>query len=232
MTTTRSYGDACGVAIGLDVVGERWALLVVRELLLGPRRFTDLRAGLPGASPNVLSQRLRELEAAGVLQRRKLAPPAGSWVYELTPWGAALEPVVIGLGSWALRAPAAPPGGSLSVVSAVLTLRTFFVPERADFRAGYELRFGEDRYAVRVDRGTLATAHGPVTDPVAALDTDARTFVNLLGDSGRLPAEIAAGTVELTGDSDAVTRLLAAVSIPAGQPGSGVPNRPGIPLPA
>ena len=94
MATTRSYGDACRFASALDVVGERWALLIVRELLLGPKRFTDIRTGLPGASPNILSERLRELEAAGVIRRRKLAPPAGSWVYELTEWGAELEPVM------------------------------------------------------------------------------------------------------------------------------------------
>src|SRR3977135_907512 len=100
MTTTRTYGDQRGVARALDVVGERWALLVVRELLLGPKRFTDLRTGLPHLSADVLSQRLRELERAGVVRRRKLPPPAGSRVYELTEWGRDLEPVVLDLGRW------------------------------------------------------------------------------------------------------------------------------------
>ena len=86
-TTTRTYGEACGIPRALDVVGERWALMIVRELVLGPKRFTDLRTGLPHASPNVLSQRLRELEQAGVVRRRKLPPPAASQVYELTDWG-------------------------------------------------------------------------------------------------------------------------------------------------
>src|ERR687888_870608 len=102
MATLRSYGDGCGIAHALDLVGERWALLVVRELLLGPKRFTDLRAGLPNASPNVLSQRLRELEEATIGRRRRLPPPAGSQVYELTEWGRELEPLVISLGAWAL----------------------------------------------------------------------------------------------------------------------------------
>ncbi|MBV9335437.1 MAG: helix-turn-helix transcriptional regulator, partial [Solirubrobacterales bacterium] len=102
----RTYGDACGIARALDVVGERWALLVVRELLLGPKRFTDLRAGLPHLSPDVLAQRLRELEQGGVVRRAKLPPPAGSRVYELTEWGRELEPVVLGLGLWgSSRAP-------------------------------------------------------------------------------------------------------------------------------
>src|SRR5512132_3684381 len=96
----RTYGDRCGVARALDVVGERWALLVVRELLLGPKRFTDLHRGLGGVSQNVLSQRLRELERAGVLGRRRLGPPVGATVYELTEAGAALEPVLVELGRW------------------------------------------------------------------------------------------------------------------------------------
>ena len=100
MAKKRTYGDRCGIARALDVVGERWALLVVRELLLGPKRFTDLRAGLPGLSPDVLSQRLRELEQAGLVRRRKLAPPAGSRVYELTERGLALEPILLELGRW------------------------------------------------------------------------------------------------------------------------------------
>src|SRR5207248_7286064 len=103
MATTRTYGDGCAIARALDLVGERWALLVVRELLLGPKRFTDLRSGLPNASPNVLSERLRELEEAGVLRRRKLPPPAAAWVYELTAWGRDLEPVVTALGRWGSR---------------------------------------------------------------------------------------------------------------------------------
>ena len=102
----RTYGDGCGIAHGLDLLGERWALLVVRELLLGPKRFTDLREGLPNVSPNVLSQRLKELEHAGVLQRRVLPPPAASTVYELTDWGRELDAVVVQLGRWGARSPA------------------------------------------------------------------------------------------------------------------------------
>src|ERR671932_1050136 len=106
MATMRSYQDGCAVAHALDFVGERWALLVVRELLLGPKRFTDLRTGLPGVSPNVLAQRLRELEQAGVVRRRRLPPPAASQVYELTEWGVDLEPVLTALGRWGSRSPA------------------------------------------------------------------------------------------------------------------------------
>ncbi|MEJ7715630.1 MAG: helix-turn-helix domain-containing protein [Thermoleophilaceae bacterium] len=104
-TAQDTYGDACGIPRALDRVGERWALMIVRELMLGPKRFTDLRTGLPHASPNVLSQRLRELEEAGVVRRRTLPPPAGSKVYELTEWGRELEPVLEALGRWGARAP-------------------------------------------------------------------------------------------------------------------------------
>src|ERR671925_2448857 len=106
--TLRRYGDACGIATALDIVGERWALLLVRELLLGPKRFADLQAGLPGAGPNVLTQRLQELEAAGVIRRRTLPPPAGSRVYELTDWGRELEETVMSLGRWLARSPTPP----------------------------------------------------------------------------------------------------------------------------
>src|SRR5213594_4101922 len=105
MRTKRSYSDGCAMAHSLDLIGERWALLVVRELLLGPKRFTDLRDALPGISPNVLTQRLEELERTSILKRRKLPPPAAAWVYELTEWGLELESVVMALGRWAARSP-------------------------------------------------------------------------------------------------------------------------------
>src|ERR671930_235062 len=105
MSARRTYGDRCGIARALDLVGERWALLVVRELLLGPKRFTDLRSGLPHVSPDVLSQRLRELEESGLVRRGKLPPPAGSRIYELTERGRQLEPVILELGRFGSVAP-------------------------------------------------------------------------------------------------------------------------------
>src|SRR5919106_6337398 len=126
MPTRRTYGDRCGIARALDQVGERWALLVVRELLLGPKRFTDLRAGLPHVSPDVLAQRLRELERDGVVRRRKLAPPAASRVYELTDRGRELEPVLLALGEWGSAAPVPPGSPRLGVDSTIIALRTLF----------------------------------------------------------------------------------------------------------
>ena len=128
MAAMRTYGDACGIARALDLVGERWALMIVRELLLGPKRFTDLRTGLPHASPNVLAQRLRELESAGVIEKRRLPPPAASQVYDLTDWGRGLEPIVMAFGAWGAHAPDPPEGVGMSLDSHILSLRTLFDP--------------------------------------------------------------------------------------------------------
>ena len=128
----RSYGDACGISRALDVVGERWALMVVRELLLGPKRFTDIRGGLPKLSADVLAQRLRGLEEAGIVRHRKLPPPASAQVYELTPRGRALEPVLHELGRWGgANAPEPTEDMSMSLDSHLVSLRTLFDPERA-----------------------------------------------------------------------------------------------------
>ena len=150
----RTYDDACAAAHALDLVGERWALLVVRELLFGPKRFTDLRAGLPGVSPNVLAERLRGLEGAGVVRRRKLPPPAASRVYELTDWGRELEPAIVSLGRWGARSPARPREAALGVDSLMLSLRTMFDGRGAEgFEASYEIRLGEDRFRAEVSDG-------------------------------------------------------------------------------
>src|SRR4028118_2246009 len=127
----RHYEDACAAAHALDLVGERWALPVMRELMLGPKRFSDLRASLPGISANVLTQRLEGLEAAGVLVRKKLPPPASAQVYELTPWGYESEPIFQTLGRWAARSPQHDPTLPLSAVSLFLSFRTMLDPERA-----------------------------------------------------------------------------------------------------
>ncbi|HEX4216396.1 MAG TPA: winged helix-turn-helix transcriptional regulator [Candidatus Dormibacteraeota bacterium] len=210
----RTYGDRCGTARALDVVGDRWALLVVRELILGPKRFTDLRAGLPGASPNVLAQRLQELEAHGVVSRRKLGPPAGSRVYELTPWGRQLEPIVLALGSWGLRV-RAPEPATLSVDSAVLTLSNYF--DGAEHRHGnvtVELGFGEERFSVRLLAGDLEVRRGYAGRPDAVVDTDPWTLIGLFGDVSLTAKAVAAGRVAIEGDVNAAARLFGAVRVP------------------
>src|SRR5262244_697094 len=130
MPVPRRYGDPCGIARALDVVGDRWALLVVRELIFGPKRFLQVRDGLPGISPNVLSQRLRDLEEAGLVRHEMLEPPASVAVYELTPRGRALEPVLLELGRWGSQQPLAT-SNELSPDALMLALKTAFRPVAA-----------------------------------------------------------------------------------------------------
>jgi DNA-binding HxlR family transcriptional regulator len=205
----RTYGDGCGIAHALDLVGERWALLVVRELLLGPKRFTDLRDGLPNASPNVLAQRLRELEQATVVQRRKLAPPAGSWIYELTDWGRELKPIVLTLGTWAIRSPSFPRDAPVGTDSVILALGTFFDADAADdLSARYELRLGENTFHVHVADRRIEVDRGAAADPDAIIDTDTATFSSLIWDDRELSDALRAGDITIAGDHGAATRFL------------------------
>jgi DNA-binding HxlR family transcriptional regulator/putative sterol carrier protein len=211
----RTYCDGCAAAHALDLIGERWSLLVVRELLLGPKRFTDLRAGLPAVSPNVLAQRLRELERAGVLRRRKLPPPAASKVYELTEWGMELEPVIVRLGRWGARSPSKPRDAALGVDSLVLSFRTMFAPHTAEgLRASYELRLGEDVFVAVVDDGRFEIARGSAEKPDATIETDAGTLAALVYEGRELAEALRAGEVKIEGDEAAVERFVRLFPLP------------------
>ncbi len=215
MATMRSYYDGCAAAHALDLVGERWALLVVRELLLGPKRFTDLRAGLPSASPNVLSQRLRELEAAGVVRRRKLPPPAASRVYELTDWGKELEPVIIRLGRWGVRSPTKPRDAEIGVDSLILSFRTMFDPRAAEgIEASYELRLGEDRFRAEVADGRFEIERGGAERPDAIMESDTRMMAALVYEGRDLAGALRAGEIRIEGDMSAVERFLSLFPMP------------------
>lgn len=212
----RTYGDGCAIAQALDVIGERWALLVVRELLLGPKRYTDLRRGLPNVSPNVLSQRLHELEQAGVIRRHKLPPPAGSRVFELTDWGHQLEPIVISLGHWAALSPAGlltdlPIGAD----SMIISLRARFDPRvAAGLHAIYELRLGEDRFRIEVANDEIEIARGGAERPDATIDTDPNTLATVLWGGQALSAAKHAGKLTTEGDNTAVERFIQLFPIP------------------
>jgi len=176
----RWYNDACGTAFGLEVIGERWALLVVRELMLGARRFSDLRSALPGISAKVLTERLTALEATGVAARRMLPPPGKAQVYELTAWGLAAEPLIQELGRWAAQSSAHDPRLPLSAVSLMLSLRTMLDPEAcAAFSGRIGFVIGEERFVAepagrelpirRGDpEGVDAVFHAPSADVIAA----------------------------------------------------------------
>lgn len=215
MATRRTYDDGCAAAHALDLIGERWALLTVRELMLGPKRFTDLRAGLPGVSPNVLAQRLRELEGVGVIRRRKLPPPAASKVYELTEWGKELEPVLVQLGRWGARSPSKPYDAALGVDSLILSFRTMFDSHRADgLRATYELRFGEDVFRAVVDEGSLDVVRGSADRPDAIIEADSNTLAGLVYGGGSLAEALRLGDIKIEGDESAIKSFLALFPLP------------------
>src|SRR3546814_270020 len=157
----RGYHDACGMAHGLELLGDRWALFIVRELMLGARRFGDLRADLPGISANVLTQRLSELEANGIVVRSKLPPPASVQVYELTEWGYEAEPIVQELGRWAARSLAHDPTLPISGVSILLSFRTMIDRTRiGNLKLTVGLRFGEDAYLASIDPDGIHVERG------------------------------------------------------------------------
>jgi len=218
----RSYGEACRFAHALDLVGERWALLVVRELLLGPKRFTDLRRSLPHVSPNILAERLRELEGAGVVLHRKLPPPLATQVYELTEWGAELEPVVTQLGAWGARSPVPPEHREIGADSIVLALRSLFDAEAAgDLEAEYELRIGEERFHVAIAGGELSLDRGPAGGATATIGVDdPGTMAAILTDELPLSDALAVGTVQIEGPKKAARRFLALFRMPEPCPAS------------
>jgi DNA-binding HxlR family transcriptional regulator/putative sterol carrier protein len=211
----RTYGDVCGVARALDVVGERWALLVVRELLLGPKRFTDLRVDLPHLSPDVLTQRLRDLGAAGIVRKRRLPPPAASQVYELTDLGAELEPVVMALGRWGSLLPVPTGEMAMSFDAHILSLRTLFDPERADgLRARVQLRLGEQRFHAEVADERFEIERGEAAAPDATLTSDADTLLAVAHGRRELDEAVRAGALAIEGDEQVGARFLGLFPLP------------------
>ncbi|MEV4626774.1 winged helix-turn-helix transcriptional regulator [Micromonospora sp. NPDC049523] len=196
------------MARGLDVLGERWAVLVVRDLLLGPKRFNDLLGGLQGVSPNVLSQRLRELTEHGVVQRRDLGPPTRVHLYELTEWGRALEPLLLQLGRWGSQAPQSP-GGVLGIDSLLLSIKAAFDPARAvDLGGVYEFRVDADTYLAEVADGSVRIRRDTASErPDAVLTTDLDTLRAVCDHRITLTAALDSGALRLTGDKHARRRL-------------------------
>lgn len=217
MASKRTYGDACGIARALDIVGERWALMVVRELLLGPKRFTDLRDGLPHLSADVLSQRLRDLQDSGVVSRRTLPPPAASQIYELTAKGAALEPVLTALGRWG-GANAAPPqeGAAMSSDAYVLSLRTLFSGDLAgDLDVSVDLRLGGLPFHAVVRGGVLDAGRGEAVEPTVTIEAEAGAFLAVVRGRRKLAEAERTGDVVVRGDRRAAKRFLGLFPLPA-----------------
>jgi DNA-binding HxlR family transcriptional regulator len=161
----RWYDDACGLAHALELIGERWAMLVLRELAYGPRRFSELKADLPGISANVLTQRLTELERRGIVRKTKLPPPASVQVYEATSWGLEAAPVIARLGRWAARSPLHDPTLPISHVAIMMSLQTMIDPERAaGMRAKLGFRLGETSYVAQLHDGQLDIERRAIED--------------------------------------------------------------------
>ena len=202
---SRSYGDGCAIAHALDLVGERWALLVIRELLLGPTRFSDLQAGIPNARPNMLAQRLRDLERTDLVRRRKLGPPVRAQVYELTERGQELEPILLALGDWGRRSPFKAADAPIGTDSLLLALKTHFVRERWSGKpAIFAIELDDDVFTVQAG-DDLVVQRGEPPAPDATIRTDRETFRAVFVTGRRRKLEV-------TGDEDAVRRLIAAVS--------------------
>lgn len=212
----RRYDDACGAAFGLELLGDRWTMLVVRELMYGPKRFGELRADLPGISANVLTQRLEELEASQVLVRRKLPPPASAQVYELTEWGREAEPVIQQLGKWAARSPQHNPTLPLSSTSMLMSLRTMLDHRGAagwDIRIGF--RFGAESFMGHLVNKDLAIVRGEIGLPDLTFITDPCTLAAVVYSGEPLEQFEADGALRIEGDRAIALRFLALFSLPS-----------------
>lgn len=215
--TSRSYNQYCGLAYALDIIGERWTILIVRELMAGPRRFTDLITGLPGISTNLLSERLKNLEQQGVINRRVLPPPAGSTVYELTPLGRALEISLLELGKWGSQfvPPSAEGATLLNVGSYALTLKTFFRPELAQgVNETYELHVDNEVLQVRINEGEIHVRQGSTLNADVIFQTDMPTYLGLLQRKIQPDKAISEGLIQIEGDPDALKRFLDLCGLP------------------
>jgi DNA-binding HxlR family transcriptional regulator len=211
----RHYEDACAAAHALDLVGERWALLVMRELMLGPKRFSDLRESLPGISANVLTQRLESLEAAGVLMRRKLPPPGAAQVYELTEWGYESEPIFQALGRWAARSPAHDPTLPFSAVSFFLSLRTMLDADQArglDARIGF--RLGEETFLAHLAGSRIEVARGALDGADLILTGTPPVLAGAIYGGQTLEALEGAGLLRIEGDRELARRFIGLFPLP------------------
>lgn len=207
----KSYAQFCALAFALDVVGERWSLLIIRELLTGPRRYKDLLAGLPGISTNLLSERLKSLEQQKILLRRVLPPPAGSTVYELTPFGKGLEKAVIELGRWgACLLPPSPEGAALpSIGTAGLAIKAFFRPDRAHrVDAVYQIDFGCEVLQVKIKAGELQVEQGGTSKPDAVFHTNMESYMGVFSGQVQPQEAISLGLVQVEGEPGALERFL------------------------
>lgn len=216
--TARSYNQYCGLAYALDIVGERWTMLIIRELMAGPRRFTDLMDGLPGISTNLLSERLKRLEQQGILVRRALPPPAGSTVYDLTPVGRKLEKSLLELGRWGSQF--VPPSWEgvhlLHLSSYALTPKTFFCPEKArGICETYELHVDGEVLTVQIHQGEIDVRQGEAPWADMVLHTTMPVYTQMFVGQLRPEEALAQGLIQIEGDPNALKRYLWICGLPS-----------------
>jgi DNA-binding HxlR family transcriptional regulator len=215
----RLYGQRCGVARALDLVGERWTLLLIRDLMIGPRRFKDILESLPGIGTNLLTKRLRELEEANIVLRRVLPPPAGSTVYELTEVGAGLEPVVFALGKWGRQFMSQPIAGEVSKPGwFMVALRSIFCPKAAlRLTARYELRIDGEMFVVEIEDRKIRVGQGAAINARLTLTTDLSTLIGLVSRDLTPAAALRNGKAIIDGDRQGLEQFVKLFDWNAGQ---------------
>lgn len=217
----RWYTDACGTAHALELIGERWSLLILREMMFGPRRFGDIRASLPGLSANVLSQRLETLEDHGLVIRSKLSPPASVSVYGLTEWGREADRLLMVMGEWAARSPSHDPSLPLSKASLMLSLRTMFqadIAGAARMKVGF--RLGEETFLVAVENGALTATRASVEDADVVFETTPEAMAGFVYGKRPLGELEASGAIALEGDREKALAFQTFFTLPPKAPGN------------
>ena len=211
----RWYDDACGTALALEFIGERWALLVMRELMFGPRRFGEIKANLPGISANVLTQRLEGLEAADILVRRRLASPANVQVYELTAWGLEAAPLIRDLGRWAARSPRHDPMLFMSPASAMMSLQTLVDHARVtETHLTVAFRFPTDQFVARTGAAGVTIERGETDDAVVTFTGDTMAMRHTIYGKAPLTREGEGGTLAVAGDLSAARAFVDLFALP------------------
>ncbi|MEP6786233.1 MAG: helix-turn-helix domain-containing protein [Sphingomonadales bacterium] len=211
----RWYNDACGTALAMELVGERWSLLIVRELMFGPRRFGELRGGLPGISANVLTQRLEGLDRAGVVTRRKLPPPASVQVYELTPWGYESEVAIQELGRWAVRSHAHDATLPLSAASIMMSFRTMIDRSRSDdFGTNVGFRLANEAFLAELDATGISIRRVDMPQAPVMFTTDPMTLASVVYGGCPIADQEAAGVLQVEGDRVLAERFVTLFPLP------------------
>jgi len=211
----RWYDDACGTAFALDLIGERWSLLIMRELMFGPRRFSELRAGLPGISAKILSQRLEGLEQSRILRKRYMPSPVSAQLYELTNWGYEAEEIVQTLGRWATRHPGHDPTLPLSAASLMMSMRTMLDTARAaavECVVGF--RLGVDSFVVTLSKGALTTERREPDAADLVLEADPGVIAGLIYGGESVGKFQKAGLLKIEGDRKLLKRFVTLFPLP------------------